>query len=144
MILPIVKFGCMGPPNTGKSHLVSTMEYPLLVLLADPFEKAECYFDRGLLDPAQSPVFGVVVETMCRFHRSVEFPDTIEAGIRVAKIGSSSVTYELALFRKGDPQAAATGHFVHVYVDRGTRRPAAIPSAVRAELEKLRAEPKVR
>ena len=100
--------------------------------------------ERGLLDPAQSPVFGVVVETMCRFHRSLAFPDTIEAGVRVAKIGSSSVTYELALFRKGDPQPAATGHFVHVYVDRGTRRPAAIPSTVRAELEKLRAEPKVR
>jgi len=100
--------------------------------------------ERSLLDPAQSPVFGVVVETMCRFHRSLAFPDTIEAGVRVAKIGSSSVTYELALFRKGDREPAATGHFVHVYVDRGTRRPAAIPSAVRAELEKLRAEPKVR
>ena len=51
LTLPIVKLGCMGPPNTGKSHLIATMEYPLLVLLADPFEKAECYFDRGFLDP---------------------------------------------------------------------------------------------
>jgi acyl-CoA thioester hydrolase len=100
--------------------------------------------DRGLLDPALSPVFGVVVETMCRFHRSLAFPDVIEACVRVTKMGSSSVTYELALFRKGDPEPAATGHFVHVYVDRGTRRPVAIPAAVRAELEKLRAAPKVR
>jgi hypothetical protein len=51
LTLPQIKFGAMGPPNTGKSHLVSTMEYPLIVALADPFEKAECYFDRGLLDP---------------------------------------------------------------------------------------------
>lgn len=94
--------------------------------------------DHGLLQPAESSVVGVVVETMCRFHRSLAFPDTIEAGLRVTKIGNSSVTYELALFRQGDREPAATGHFVHVYVDRGTRRPAAIPAAVRAELEKLR------
>ncbi|HWE25850.1 MAG TPA: thioesterase family protein [Myxococcales bacterium] len=94
--------------------------------------------DHGLLQPAESSVVGVVVETMCRFHRSLAFPDTIEAGVRVTKIGNSSVTYELALFRQGDPEPAATGHFVHVYVDRGTRRPVAIPAAVRAELEKLR------
>lgn len=93
--------------------------------------------DHGLLQPGGSPVVGVVVETMCRFHRSLAFPDTIEAGVRVTKMGNSSVTYELALFRKGDPEPAATGHFVHVYVDRGTRRPTAIPAAVRAELEKL-------
>jgi acyl-CoA thioester hydrolase len=94
--------------------------------------------DHGLLSPAESPVIGIVVETACRFHRSLAFPDTIEAALRVTKIGSSSVTYELALFRKGDPDPAATGHFVHVYVDRTTRRPAPIPSTVRSELEKLR------
>jgi acyl-CoA thioester hydrolase len=95
--------------------------------------------DHELLQPAESPVVGVVVETMCRFHRSLAFPDTVEAGVRVTKIGNSSVTYELALFRRGDPEPAATGHFVHVYVDRGTRRPTAIPAAVRAGLEKLQA-----
>ena len=94
--------------------------------------------DHGLLSPSESSVIGIVVETGCRFHRSLSFPDTIEAALRVAKIGNSSVTYELALFRKGDPEPAATGHFVHVYVDRATRRPAAIPPAVRTELEKLR------
>ena len=94
--------------------------------------------DHGLLLPGESPVVGIVVETMCRFHRSLAFPDTIEAGVRVTKIGNSSVTYGLALFRRGDPEPAATGHFVHVYVDRGTRRPMTIPAAVRAELEKRR------
>ena len=93
--------------------------------------------DHGLLDPRESPVIGVVVETMCRFHRSLAFPDVIEAGVRVTRIGNSSVTYELALFRKGDPEPAATGHFVHVYVDRATRRPTAIPPPIRAELDKL-------
>jgi acyl-CoA thioester hydrolase len=93
--------------------------------------------DHGLLDPRESPVIGVVVETMCRFHRSLAFPDVIETGVRVTRIGNSSVTYELALFRKGDPEPAATGHFVHVYVDRATRRPGAIPPPIRAELDKL-------
>jgi acyl-CoA thioester hydrolase len=93
--------------------------------------------DHGLLDPRESPVIGVVVETMCRFYRSLAFPDVIEAGVRVTRIGNSSVTYELALFRKGDPEPAATGHFVHVYVDRATRRPTAIPPPIRAELDKL-------
>jgi acyl-CoA thioester hydrolase len=100
--------------------------------------------DRGLLDPASSPVIGVVVETRCQFHRSLAFPDLVEAGVRVAKIGSSSVTYEIALFRKGDEEPAATGHFVHVYVDRGTRRPTPIPPRVRAELERLAAGAELR
>jgi acyl-CoA thioester hydrolase len=94
--------------------------------------------DHGLLSPSESLVIGIVVETGCRFHRSLAFPDVIEAALRVSKIGNSSVTYELALFRKGDREPAASGHFVHVYVDRATRRPAAIPPPVRAELEKLR------
>jgi acyl-CoA thioester hydrolase len=94
--------------------------------------------DHGLLSPTESAVIGIVVETGCRFHRSLAFPDVIEAALRVAKIGNSSVTYELALFRKGDREPAASGHFVHVYVDRATRRPAPIPPPVRTELEKLR------
>jgi len=93
--------------------------------------------DHGLLLPGESPVVGIVVETMCRFHRSLAFPDTIEAGVRVTKIGNSSVTYGLALFRRGDPEPAATGHFVHVYVDRATRRPVPVPAEVRAGLEPL-------
>ncbi len=93
--------------------------------------------ERGLLDIHQSEVIGIVVETLCRFHRSLAFPDVVEAALRVASIGNSSVRWEIGLFRRGDPQVAATGHFVHVYVDRATRRPARVPTEVRAALEPL-------
>jgi len=93
--------------------------------------------DRGVLDLSLSPVFGVVVETGCRFASSLAFPDAIDAGVRVAKLGNSSVRYELALFRAGEAEPAATGHFVHVYVDRATRRPVPIPAEVRAALRPL-------
>ena len=93
--------------------------------------------DRGLLDVHLSKAIGVVVETMCRFHRSLAFPQTIEAGMRVGKIGKSSVRYEIGLFGEGDLAPAASGHFVHVYVDRASRQPVPVPPEVRAELAKL-------
>jgi acyl-CoA thioester hydrolase len=93
--------------------------------------------ERGLLDIAQSEVIGIVVETLCRFHRSLAFPDVVEAALRVARIGNSSVRWEIGLFRQGDDAAAATGHFVHVYVDRATMRPVAVPDAVREALAPL-------
>jgi acyl-CoA thioester hydrolase len=93
--------------------------------------------DRGVLHLSESAVFGVVVETGCTFAKSIAFPDGIDAGMRVTKLGNSSVRYELALFRAGDAEAAATGHFVHVYVDRTTRRPARIPDQVRSALAPL-------
>jgi acyl-CoA thioester hydrolase len=93
--------------------------------------------ERNLLDPAKSTAIGVVVETSCRFFASLSFPDAIDAGLRVANIGNSSVRYEIALFRHGENAPAATGHFVHVYVDRATRRPVPVPAEVRAGLEPL-------
>jgi acyl-CoA thioester hydrolase len=93
--------------------------------------------ERNLLDPAKSGAIGVVVETGCRFFSSLSFPDVIDAGLRVAQIGNSSVQYEIALFRRGDKAPAATGRFVHVYVDRATRRPVPVPAEVRAGLEPL-------
>ena len=89
------------------------------------------------LDIAAASVIGIVVETCCRFHKSLTFPDVVDAGLRVAKLGSSSVTYEIGLFRHGDDEPAATGHFVHVWVDRATRRPTPVPSDVRAALSPL-------
>ena len=80
---------------------------------------------------------GLVVETLCRYHRPIEFPDIVEAGLRVARLGTTSVRHEIGLFRRGDDAPAATGHFVHVFVDRATRRPVAIPDKMRAALEKL-------
>ena len=93
--------------------------------------------EQGVLEPATSPVIGVVVETGCRFSKSLTFPDRVEAGLRVAKIGTSSVRYEVGLFREGDQEPAAEGHFVHVYVDRETRRPTPVPATMRTVLEGL-------
>ncbi len=95
----------------------------------------------GALDIAASPVIGLVVETGCRYFRSVAFPDRITAGIRVAHRGRSSVRYEVGLFRGDDDTAAAQGHFVHVYVDRATQRPVELPDALRAVLDPLLAVP---
>jgi acyl-CoA thioester hydrolase len=94
----------------------------------------QALIEAGVLDPARSPVIGLVVETGCRYFRPLSFPDVIEAGLRVERLGSSSVRYELGLFRAGETDAAAAGHFVHVYVDRETRRSTPIPADVRAVL----------
>jgi len=91
----------------------------------------------GGLDIRAGPEIGVVAETSCRFHKPLSFPDVVDAGLRVAKLGRSSVTYEIGLFRQGDEEPAATAHFVHVWVDRENRRPIAIPAAVRAALAPL-------
>lgn len=92
---------------------------------------------QGLLDPATSPMIGLVVETGCRYAAPIAFPDPVQAGVRVARLGRSSVPYEVGLFRGDDPLAAAEGHFVHVYVDRDSRRPGPVPDALRAYLETL-------
>jgi acyl-CoA thioester hydrolase len=91
----------------------------------------------GALDIRDGDAIGIVVETACRFHKPLSFPETIDAGLRVARIGRSSVAYEIALFRGGDDDAAATGRFVHVWVDRAQRRPIPVPPRIRAALEPL-------
>ncbi len=91
----------------------------------------------GGLDIHEGPAIGLVVETSCRFHKPLSFPDVIDAGLRVARLGNSSVRYEIALFRRGDEEPAATGHFVHVWVDRAARRPTPLPARVRTALEAL-------
>ncbi|UDQ89075.1 thioesterase family protein [Xanthobacter autotrophicus] len=91
----------------------------------------------GLLDPQTSPVIGLVVETRCTYFRSLTYPAPVKAAMRVTKLGSSSVRYQIALFQGDDPSAAAQGHFVHVYVERATQRPVPIPEPVRALLQTL-------
>ena len=93
----------------------------------------------GSLDIERSRVIGLVVETRCRFFKSITFPDTVHAGLRVARLGNSSVRYEIGLFRNDEGSAAAQGHFVHVYVDRETRWPAALPAEMREALERISA-----
>lgn len=92
----------------------------------------------GGLDIHEGPVVGYAVESTCRFHRSFSFPDSIDAGLRVGELGNSSVRYEIALFRQGEDKPAATGHFVHVFVDRASAKPTAIPDRIRSSLERLR------
>jgi acyl-CoA thioester hydrolase len=93
---------------------------------------------QGLLDITNSPVFGIVAETGCRFFAAIAFPDVVTAGLRVAHLGTSSVRYEIGLFRNDEERAAAAGHFVHVYVDRASRRPVPVPDETRRALEMLR------
>lgn len=93
--------------------------------------------ETGALDIERSPVIGLVVETRCNYFSPVSFPDRVHAGLRVARLGASSVRYEVGLFRNDDALAAAQGHFVHVYVDRATRRPAALPEKLREVLAAL-------
>lgn len=90
--------------------------------------------ERGLLDIANSTVVGLVVETGCRFTSPIAFPDRVTVGMRVPSLGTSSVRYELAIFRNDDEVASATGHFVHVYVDRASGRPTPIPAGIREAL----------
>jgi len=96
----------------------------------------------GGLDIAGAPVVGLVVETSCRFHRSLTFPDVVDAGLRVIRLGTSSVVYEIGLYRRGDDAPAATGRFVHVWVDRATQRPVAVPDAIRTALAPLVVPPR--
>ena len=91
----------------------------------------------GLLDPHDGAIIGLVVESGCRYHASLAFPDVVSAGLRVAHLGRSSVRYEIGLFRGDDDTAAAEGHFVHVHVDRATRRPVALPDEWRVFFEAL-------
>jgi len=91
----------------------------------------------GGLDIQNGPAIGLVAETMCRFHQPLTFPEHVDAGLRVVKLGTSSVTYEIGIFRRGDDAPAASGRFVHVWVDRATQRPTPVPPSIRAALAPL-------
>jgi len=92
---------------------------------------------QGVLDIEHGAVIGLVIETRCNYFASVAFPEQIEVGVRVAHLGRSSVRYELGIFKAGEDTAAAQGHFVHVYVDRQSRRPVTLPDALRSALAAL-------
>jgi acyl-CoA thioester hydrolase len=103
------------------------------------FDTAIAHFlmREGGLDPWRSEVIGFCVESACRFRRAVRFPERITAGLRVSKLGRTSVRYEIGLFRDDDQETAADGYFVHVFVTREGEQPAPIPPAFRAALERL-------
>jgi acyl-CoA thioester hydrolase len=91
----------------------------------------------GGLDPEAGEVIGLAVETHCEFHRPVAFPHVVEAWLRVGRLGTSSVRYEIGIFVEGEEGCAAHGHFVHVFVNRADNRPAPLPPAIRTALERL-------
>ena len=91
----------------------------------------------GGLDIEGGEVIGVCAESHCEFQAALAFPDAVDVHLRVGRLGRSSVRYELAVTRAGEEDTAATGHFVHVFVDRETRRPVEIPERLRAALERL-------
>ena len=92
---------------------------------------------QGGLDVHDGAVVGLCAESHCAFKAPLTFPDVVRAGLRVTHLGRSSVRYEIGLFREDDPEPAAEGWFVHVFVDRADRRPRAIPDALRAALTRL-------
>ena len=91
--------------------------------------------DAGVLDIHQGEVIGLVVETRCNYFAPIAFPQPVAAGVRVAQLGRSSVRYEIGLYAGDAPECAAAGHFVHVYVDRATRRPVPLPEPLKAVLQ---------
>ncbi len=93
--------------------------------------------DPGGLDIHGAAVVGVCAESACRYRAAFAFPEPVEAGLRVAHLGRSSVRYEIGLFKAGAEHAAAQGHFVHVFVDRESRAPAPIPEHIRAALQRI-------
>lgn len=97
----------------------------------------EVLISRGLLDPHGGAIIGLVVESGCRYHRPLAFPQRVEMGLRIGRLGTSSIRWDIGVFGGDAPEAAADGHFVHVHVDRETRRPVPLPDVWRARLADL-------
>jgi acyl-CoA thioester hydrolase len=93
--------------------------------------------EEGGLDISDGHIVGYVVNSGCEYHAPITYPEAIEAGVRVDRLGNSSVQYGIAIFKSGEDSAAAHGHFVHVFVDRDADRSVPIPSNLRAALERL-------
>lgn len=110
--------------NDAYGHLNNVVYYSLFDTAVNRY-----LVEAGALDIQHGAVIGLVVETHCNYFASIEFPREVQAGVRVAQLGSSSVRYEIGVFAAGEPLTAARGHFVHVYVDRQTRRPVPLPEA---------------
>lgn len=119
--------------NDAYGHINNTVYYSFFDTAVNRY-----LVEAGALDVASGAVIGLVVETQCNYFAPLGFPQAVEVGLRVAHVGSSSVRYELGVFAAGADQSAARGHFVHVYVDRVTRRPVALPLPLTQALAALR------
>jgi acyl-CoA thioester hydrolase len=118
--------------NDVYGHVNNVVYYAYFDTVVNAFLIAE-----GRLDFETGPVIGLCVESHCQYLAPVAFPDVLEAGLRVAQVGRSSVRYEVGIFRKGSAVAAAHGHFVHVFVDRATRKSVDIPPKLRGALDRI-------
>jgi acyl-CoA thioester hydrolase len=105
------------------------------------FDTAANHFliNQGGLDILGANVIGIVAESRCAYFQPLSYPEPLRAGVRVDKLGRSSVTYGVAIFRENEEQAAAQGHFVHVFVERKTNKPVPVPDRLRAALERIAA-----
>lgn len=120
--------------NDAYGHMNNVVHYALFDTAVNRW-----LIENGVLDLKNGTSCFLVVETACRYHGEMAFPDRVTAGLRIERLGGSSVTYALALFRENEERAAADGRFVHVHVDRATRRPLPLDPAKRAALERLAA-----
>jgi acyl-CoA thioester hydrolase len=119
--------------NDAYAHINNTVYYSFFDTVVSRF-----LLESGAIDLKSSEVIGVVVETGCRYFAPVSYPDLVTAGLRVARIGNTSIRYEIGIFRNGEEQASAEGHFIHVYVDRETQtRPTPLPQALREAVTPL-------
>jgi acyl-CoA thioester hydrolase len=118
--------------NDPYGHMNNVVHYALFDTVVNAW-----LIERGALDIHKGSVIGLVVETGCHFFASLTYPEPVTAALRVTHVGRSSVRYEVGLFSEASQTAAAQGHFVHVYVDRETRRPVELPTALRKALEPL-------
>jgi acyl-CoA thioester hydrolase len=118
--------------NDAYGHVNNVVYYSWFDTVVNQF-----LISNDVLDIEHSNVIGLVIETQCNYFASVAFPERVTAGLRVTKLGNSSVRYEVGIFREEEESASAQGHFVHVYVDRESRRPSAIPEPMRALLQTI-------
>lgn len=119
--------------NDAYGHVNNTVHYSWFDTAVNAW-----LIEAGLLDIEAGDSIGLVVETGCRYAAPLAYPQGVEVGLGVERLGNSSVTYRLGVFAEGADEAAAEGHFTHVYVDRATRRPAPLPDEWRARLEAIR------
>jgi acyl-CoA thioester hydrolase len=118
--------------NDAYGHVNNVVYYSWFDTVVNQF-----LISNGALDIEHGSVIGLVVETQCNYFASVAFPERITAGLCVTKLGNSSVRYEVSIFREDEETASAQGHFIHVYVDRATRKPTSIPEHMRTLLQSI-------
>jgi acyl-CoA thioester hydrolase len=127
------EIGTRWADNDAYGHINNTIHYAWFDTVVNGW-----LIEAGLLDIDAGDPIGLVVETGCRYAAPLTYPEPVEIGLAVERLGTSSVTYRLGIFAKGSDRAAAEGHFTHVYVDRESRRPAALPAGWRARLDAIR------